>query len=332
MRLLVLGGTVFLGRAVARQALAAGHDVTCAARGTSGKPVDGARFVHVDRDDPRGLDAVDGEFDAVVDVARLPDHVRHALPSLKDRVGHFTFVSSGSVYSDAATPRQRVDTASVMAPAPRDDEDPLRDAESYGACKVTCENLVVDALGDRAFVCRAGLIVGPEDPTGRFDYWVRRVDRGGEILVPGTPDDEIQFVDVRDLTEWILAAAQEGLSGTFDGIAPPLTQHTFLTSLIGDGSPLTYVPQEFLLAHKVAHWSGPRALPFWLPRPEMGGFLSRDVSPSLAAGLTPRPFTETVRDTLRSLPPEETTAEPKALTPAEEAEILTAWHASAPPA
>ncbi|WP_460914087.1 NAD-dependent epimerase/dehydratase family protein [Plantactinospora veratri] len=247
MRTLVLGGTVFLGRAVARQALAAGHDVTCAARGSSGDPVDGVRFVRVDRADPAGLAALTGEFDAVVDVARHPAHVRHAVAALAGRVGHFTFVSTGSVYADTATVGQRVDTAPLLAPAPRDAEDPELSAEAYGACKVSCEQLVTEAFGaERVFVCRAGLIVGPEDPSGRFEYWVRRAARGGEVLAPGSPDDAVQLVDVRDLAAWIVAAAERGLTGTYDGTGAPTTRAALLAGVLPDGAALSWVPQEFL--------------------------------------------------------------------------------------
>ena len=327
MRILVLGGTVFLGRAIARQALAAGHDVTCAARGSSGEPVEGVRFVKVDRDDPAGLDAVDGEFDAVVDVARRPSHVRHAVASLAGRVGHLSFVSTCSVYADSATPGQRVDSAPVLEPAPPGFDDPAADAEAYGRCKVRCEQLVTDALGaDNVFVCRAGLIVGPEDPIGRFAYWLRRSIRGGEVLVPGTPEDLVQVVDVRDLAEWIIAAAERRLAGTYDGIGMPITRSTFLDAVLDERSTRTYVPQEFLLDHDVEPWHGPRSIPMWLPLPEYAGFLTRDVSPSLDAGLQTRALADTAADTLAWLTDDTPTT---GLTDAEERELLDLWHARA---
>ncbi|MDG4790614.1 NAD-dependent epimerase/dehydratase family protein [Micromonospora sp. WMMD1102] len=329
MRILVLGGTVFLGRAVARRALAAGHDVTCAARGASGNPVDGVRFVRVDRTDPAGLAALTGEFDAVVDVARHPEQVRNAATALAGRVGHFTFVSTGSVYSDTATPGQRADTAPLLPPAPSDAEDPTRDAESYGACKVSCERIVTEAFGaGSVFVCRAGLIVGPEDPSGRFEYWVRRAARGGEVLAPGTPDEAVQLVDVRDLADWIVTAGEGKLTGTYDGTGAPTTRAAFLADVLPEGVEPTWVPQDFLAEQEVAPWSGARSVPLWLPVPEYAGFLSRDVSASLAAGLRTRPLAETVRDTAAWL----AAAGPEAgqrigLTETEEAEVLAAWHA-----
>jgi 2'-hydroxyisoflavone reductase len=331
MRFLVLGGTVFLGRAVAQQALAAGHDVTCAARGSSGDPVDGARLVRVDRDEPSSLAAITGTFDAVVDVARRPDHVRHALAALAGRVGHVTFVSSCSVYADHTTVGQRAETAPVLPPAPRDAEDPTKDAESYGGCKVSCEQIVMEAFGpDNAFVCRPGLIVGPEDPSGRFGYWARRAGRGGEVLAPGTPDDSVQVADVRDLAAWIVEAGERGMAGTYDGIAPPITRREFLAALFDDDARLTYVPQEFLVAQQVAPWSGPRSLPLWLPLPEYAGFMSRDVTSALAAGLRPRPLAETARDTaawLAAAGSSGAAGGSTGLTEAEETEVLGAWHA-----
>lgn len=333
MRMLVLGGTVFLGRAVARQALAAGHEVVCAARGESGAPVDGVRFVRVDRDrdpdDPGGLAALDGEFDAVVDVARHPHHVRHAVAALSGRTGHYTFVSSGSAYADTATPHQSAATAPLLPPS--FDADPFADAESYGRCKVACERIAVEGFGaDRVFVLRAGMIVGPEDPTGRFEYWVRRAARGGEVLAPGDPGDLVQLVDVRDLADWIVSAAGRGLAGAFDGIGAPVTRQEFHAALAeGAGVPqtVTWVSQEFLLEHGVAQWSGPRSLPFWLALPEYAGFLSRDVTASIAAGLHTRPLAQTVRDTFGAIRDAAHIDAKHGLRIDEEAWLLREWHA-----
>jgi 2'-hydroxyisoflavone reductase len=320
---------VFLGRAVARHALAAGHDVVCAARGESGAPVDGARLVRVDRDDPDALAAVDGEFDAVVDVARHPHHVRHAAAALAGRAGHYTLVSSGSAYADTATPHQVALSAPLLPPA--FDADPFADAESYGRCKVACERLAVEGFGaGRTFILRAGMIVGPEDPTGRFEYWVRRAARGGEVLAPGAPGDAVQLVDVRDLAEWIVAAAGTGLAGAFDGIGAPMTRQEFHAGLAeGAGVPsrLTWVTQEFLLEREVAPWNGPRSLPFWLPLPQYAGFMARDVTASLAAGLRTRPLAQTVRDTLAAIGDTTHIDTKSGLGIDEETELLQEWRA-----
>ena len=170
MRLLILGGTQFLGRAIAAHACAMGYDVTCAARGVTGLAPPGARFIRVDRDEPDGLAPLAGEaFDAVVDVSRHPGQVRRAVAALKARVGHWTFVSTVSVYADISTNGQRADTAPIRAPTALEIEHSTE--ETYGAAKVACEQ----AVGENALVCRAGLIVGPEDPTGRFTYWPLRL-------------------------------------------------------------------------------------------------------------------------------------------------------------
>jgi nucleoside-diphosphate-sugar epimerase len=332
MRLLVLGGTAFLGRAVARHARDAGHEVTCAARGVAGEPAAGVRFVAVDRDVPSGLSALDGaEFDAVIDVARHPNRVRSALDTLVDRVGHWTFVSSCSAYADQATPGQRAGSAPLLpAISPAEEAAHADDAVLYGRRKVTCEQAVVAAVGvDRSFICRAGLIVGPEDESGRFTYWVRRLARGGEVLAPGDPGEPVQFVDVRDLAAWLVYAGETGLAGGYDGIGAPTTRQDALSRVAGavapDGTTLTWVDQEFLLAHEVEPWMGERALPLWLPVPEYAGFLARDTGPALAAGLATRDIAETARDTLAWLA-DRPDAKVTGMSAEVEANVLAEWH------
>ena len=340
MRLLVLGGTAFLGRAVARTALAAGHEVVCAARGISGAPAGGVTFVRVDRDDPDGLAPIAGlEFDALVDVSSRPSHVRRAVAALADRVvAHATYVSTGSVYADDATPGQRVQGARVVEAAPPGVDDPTADGHAaYGPCKVACEEAFRTGFGAaRVFVCRAGLIIGPEDPSGRFGYWVERLARGGEVLAPGRPDDLVQYVDVRDLAGWIVHAAATGLVGTYDGTGAPVTREHFLTHVaVGTETDkpvqFTWVDQEFLLARQVRPWMGERSLPLWLPLPAYAGFLTRDVSDSLAAGLHTRDVAETARDTLAWLRTIPATDRPvvsgrgAGLTADEERDLLDAW-------
>lgn len=326
MKLLILGGTVFLGRAIARAA--EGHDVTCAARGTSGSPPPGARFVRIDRGSVEGLSNLEGTFDAVIDVARQPGHVRNALTALAGRVGHWSFVSTCSVYADDGTPGQRAETAPLQEPTPPGLDEAT--AQQYGPAKVACEQLVLDS-GLPAFIDRAGLIVGPEDRSGRFDYWVSRLARGGEILAPGAPSDHVQWIDVRDLAAWHVRAAETGLTGVFDGIGPPVTRGEFFAGLaggLGVNPRLTWVDQDFLVEHKVEPWMGDRSLPMWLPLPEYAGFMTRDTAPSLTAGLAPRPLPGTARDTLTWLETAPDGPRRAGLTPDEEAELLRAWHAA----
>lgn len=324
MRLLVLGGTQFLGRAIAAHALEAGHDVACAARGLAGPVAPGARLAIVDRDAPDGLDALARqEFDAVVDVSRHPGQVRRAVAAFEERAGHWTFVSTVSVYADNRTPGQRADTAPLREPTGPEIE---RGSEAtYGADKVACER----AVGDDAFICRAGLIVGPEDPTGRFSYWPDRLARGGEVLAPGSPRDPVQFVDVRDLAAWIVRAAERRLTGTYDAIGPTLGWRDMLSacaSAVGSAASLTWVEGEFLGRHDVKHWSGSGALPLWLPLPDYAGFMTRDTTPAREAGLEVRAPSETARDTLAWL----RAADGPVVGIAAEAEakVLAAWRAS----
>ncbi|WP_020520329.1 NAD-dependent epimerase/dehydratase family protein [Catelliglobosispora koreensis] len=325
MKILILGGTVFLGRAAARAAVEAGHEVTCAARGVSGSVPDGVTFVEIDRSSPDGLSALEGTFDAAIDVARWPSHVRNSLAALEGRVGHWTFVSSCSAYSDDSVPLALAHQLPLHDPLPEDGEEVM---ENYGPAKVACEQLFA-ATGVPTFVCRAGLIVGPEDIGNRFSYWVSRLDRGGEILAPGTPEDYVQWIDVRDLGAWLVKAAETGLTGAFDGIGAPVTRSEFfdgIASGLSVAPSLTWVPQEFLAEQNVSPWAGERSLPMWLPLPEYAGFMSHDVSPSLAAGLIQRPLAETARDTLAATG--EGTAIRAGLTAEEEAEVLAAWHKS----
>jgi 2'-hydroxyisoflavone reductase len=302
MRLLVLGGTAFVGRAVASRAVAAGYEVVCAARGRSGPVPVGAALVRVDRDAPDGLAPLDGQrFDAVVDVSSRPSQVRAAVAALAGRVGHWCYVSTASVYADPATPGQRAGSAPMLPAAPAELDDPEAPGDAYGRCKVACEEAVLDG-GTPAFVCRAGLIVGPEDASDRFTYWPVRLARGGEVLAPGRPDDAVQLVDVRDLAAWLVSAAGDGRVGVFDGIAPPTTRLDLLTRVsAGVGRPapeLTWVDQDFLTGRGVRPWAGERSLPLWLPLPEYAGFMARDVSASVAAGLAVRDLRDTARDTL----------------------------------
>ncbi len=228
-----------------------------------------------------------------------------------------------SVYADNSTIGQRAVAAPLRAPTAPEIEHSTE--ETYGSAKIACEQ----AIGKGAFICRAGLIVGPEDPTGRFTYWPMRLDRGGEVLVPGTPDDAVQLIDVRDLAQWIVHAAQTRLAGYFDGIGPSYTRGRFLTDCaeaLGSSCTFTWVDRAFLESHDIKRWSGPRSLPLWLPLPEFAGFNTRDTSPARESGLTLRTISETARDTLFWA---RTAGGPvTGLTADEEKAVLKAWHAN----
>ncbi|MDG4805846.1 NAD-dependent epimerase/dehydratase family protein [Micromonospora sp. WMMD1120] len=333
MRILILGGTQFFGRALARLAVAQGHEVTCAARGVSGVAPAGVRFVPVDRDDPDALRPLaDTGFDAVVDVTRQINHARHALAVLADRVAHWSFVSTISVYADHATPGLSTSNTPLLPPAAPDVDGPGPDFSGYGECKVSIEEMVRDRVGeDRSFICRAGLLVGPEDSSGRFPYWVRRLAAGGEVLAPGAPTDRVQFVDAEDLAGWLLHAAAVRLGGTYDGTGPTMSRAEMLAGVaagLGVAEPLlTWVDQDFLTAHDVREWWGERALPLWVRLPESAGLMDRDVSAAVAAGLVIRPLPDTVRATASWMTAHPDAVRQGGLDPADEAEILRKWHA-----
>ncbi|AHI01919.1 SDR family oxidoreductase [Kutzneria viridogrisea] len=300
MRVLVLGGTVFVSWAVAEEALRRGHEVVCAARGTSGQVPAGARLVRVDRDDPAGLAPLAGErFDAVVDVAKMSyPWVRDALAALGAGAGHWTFVSTINVYADEAT--KGLDARAALR-EPLTAEGGEQTPENYGAIKVASEEAVRDAVGDRAFVVRPGLITGPKDDSDRFGYWPGRMARGGQVLVPDAAEQLVQYVDVRDLAAWIVDAAEQRLVGDFDAVCPAQRLGDLLAGIAELAAPagteLVPVSPEVLTANGVQPWGGPRSLPLWLPA-EYHGIAAREVSASLAAGLRPRPLDEVVSGAL----------------------------------
>jgi nucleoside-diphosphate-sugar epimerase len=289
---------------------------------------DGAELVPVDRDKPDGLNPLRGErFDAVVDVAKMSvGWVREALRILGDGAGHWTFVSSCSVYLDHSTPGQTV--TSPTLPPLEDDPDAEPSPDRYGSVKVASEIAVRDAMEDDAFILRAGLITGPDDPSDRFGYWPARLSQGGRVAVPDTPDQPAQHVDVRDLAAWIVDSAEQRLVGTYDAIGPSNPLSSFLGEIAGavapQGTELVRVPKDVLAAANVSPWSGPRSLPLWLPDTHLA-MMFHDASPAMAAGLQVRPVGETARDALeyeRSLGLDRPRR--AGLSAAEEAELLSA--------
>ncbi|GIG70130.1 NAD-dependent epimerase/dehydratase family protein [Phytomonospora endophytica] len=327
MRVLILGGNVYLSKATARRAIERGHDVTVASRGTSGEPPEGARFTAVDRSTADGMSALRGQtFDAVIDVARVPLHVKNALDVLGGSVGHYGFVSTRSVYTDHDTVGATVAGSPVFEPTPDDGADFAM--ELYGPNKVACENLVRAALPAAHAIYRAGLVIGPGDPGDRFGYWPWRIAQGGEVLAPGDPAAPLQWIDVEDLADWAVDAAEKRTTGTFDGVQPAVSWREFLDGVAegaGTRPTFTWVPPEHITAAGVGPWSGPDSLPLWVGGDGYGGFMNRDVSASLAAGMPARPVADTTR---RWLAWNDGSPAVKAgITREKEAEILAAFHA-----
>lgn len=319
MRLLVLGGTQFLSRAVAADAVGRGHEVVCASRGQSGSVPSGATLVRWDRDEEAPAALTDGgPYDAVVDVARQPSHVRRALAALPDP--HWVFVSTISVYADDADPSGP--GVGRLKEAIADDVDLADDPEAYGGLKVACEQLVLDAARS-AVVVRPGLIVGPGDPSGRFAHWGRRAGDTGELVGPGDPASLVQVIDVRDLATWIVTLAEQRATGTFDAVGPALPFADLVREVAPDAT-VTWLPDAFLEAEGVAPWTGPDSIPVWLPRPAYDGMLAHDAQPALDAGLVVRPLAETARDTHAWLA-SDPAARIGGITREREADLISRW-------
>jgi 2'-hydroxyisoflavone reductase len=295
MKALVLGGTRFLGRAIVDALLATGHEPTLFNRGLTEPEL----FPDVEQlrgDRSSDLSALEGsEWDAVLDVAAyMPDDVRRAVEALQGNVGRYVFVSSISAYADQSVPPVEDAAVAQLQPGQESDEDP----ELYGARKAACERIVEEAFGDAALVVRPGLIVGPYDPTGRFTYWPHRVARGGKVLAPGSPDDQVQFIDVRDLAAWMVQATANGVGGTFNATGEQMLFGDLLDecrAVAGSDAAFTWVDSERLLAEEVGPWM---ELPLWLPLAEYAGIQQASVERARAKGLTYRPIADTIRGTL----------------------------------
>jgi 2'-hydroxyisoflavone reductase len=309
MKLLILGGTAFLGRHLATVAQQRGHHLTLFHRGRSHPELfDDALKLYGNRVDD--LEALrHGRWDAVIDTCGYtPGIVRRSAELLAGAVQHYTFISSVSAYSsypaeglDETAPvatlsaQQVKEAEKIAASAPLGT---LSFGAMYGGLKARCEEAAETALPGRVLHVRPGLIVGPHDFSGRFAYWVRRVAQGGEVLAPGQSEQPIRLIDVRDLAEWILDRVEARTVGTLNAVgAVGPTLGGLLDecrAASGSDATFTWVPEDFLLAREVRPWL---ELPLWLPEGQRGFFAVRD-DKAIAAGLRFRPLAQTVGDTL----------------------------------
>ena len=299
MKLLVLGGTIFVGRHIVEAALARGHEVTLLTRGQHNPDLfPEAEKLRGDRDG--GLDALQGRtWDAVIDTCGyFPRVVRQSAELLSQAVGLYVFVSSISVYKDYSA--VGMDENSPLATIPDEAVEEIT-GETYGALKVLCEGVVEAACPSRALIIRPGLVVGPHDKSGRFTYWPRRVAEGGDVLAPGRPEKRVQFIDARDLAEWTIRLTEAGRAGVFNAVSadPNWTMGRLLDeskAVSGSDARFRWVPDDFLLSEGVAPWSD---LPLWLPdTDEWAGAAFLSAARAVSAGLTFRPLAETIRETL----------------------------------
>jgi 2'-hydroxyisoflavone reductase len=302
LRILVLGGTAWLGREIARTAVDHGHEVTCVARGESGDVTPGVAFVRADRDQDDALTTLASQhWDAVIDVARRPDHVRRAVRDLAG-AQHYVFVSTCNVYRD-----QNVLDADEDEPLldPLDGDD-MEVPDSYGRGKVACELAVLNGFGaDRSFIVRSGLIAGPGDITGRTGYWPVRFAHpaaaDGTVLVPDDTQLLTQVADVRDLSEWIVGAVEERTIGIVNAMGDSVSLGDHLAAArvaAGHTGPVAAASTDWLTQHGVQEFAGPKSLPLWLSDPDWRGFMARSNARAKATGLTLRPLADTLADVL----------------------------------
>lgn len=299
MKILVLGGTVFLGRALVEAALEQGYEITLFNRGRTNPNIfPGVEKLYGSRDSD--LAELQGRhWDAVLDTSGyIPAVVRKSARLLARQSDHYTFISTLSVYADVSTPG--LDEEAPLAKL-ADENTAEVSGETYGPLKAACEREVIEAMLDRALVVRPGLIVGPYDQSDRFTYWAHRLARGGEILAPGRPDREVQFIDVRDLAEWLLRMLENQTTGVFNAVGPaaPLTMRQMLEAgrkVLNRQAVITWVEDEFLLKKHVDPWID---MPLWLPDSDLesNGLFQISARKALNAGLIFRQVEDTFKDT-----------------------------------
>jgi 2'-hydroxyisoflavone reductase len=342
MKLLILGGTRFIGRHLTEAALAAGHEVTLFNRNRHGAGL--FPVVEILTGDRLGdLSALDGRtWDAVIDTsAYTPAVARRSAERLQNAVGHYTFVSTVSVYRDFAQPGMAeaapvgaITDGDVQAAHAAERAGESVSAEAYGPLKARCEEVVREVFPGGALIVRPGLVVGPYDYTDRFTYWVRRIGlaggrQGSEVLAPGNPEQRVQFIDARDLATWLLAATAAGTTGTFHATGPDstLTLGTLLETcrrVLNPEAELIWVDDAFLLergleAGDLMPWLPSEAMPGW------EGFFSLDMRKAVAHGLTFRPLETTVRDTFSWDRARSDEPLKSGLTPERETALLNEW-------
>ena len=337
LRILILGGTGFIGPQQVEYALARKHAVTLFNRGQTNAGIfPSVPRILGDRNVANGHDGLkSGTWDVVIDnPTRNPAWVRDAGVALKGRVGQYIFVSTISVFSDYSKPGMD-ENGPLNAPA-----DPSvwasNDGKDYGPNKVRCEMEAKTQFGeDKLTIVRPGLIVGPGDLSDRFSYWPVRIDKGGEILAPGTPNDPAQYIDVHDLSEWIVRTGENHTLGTFNATGPkgPTTMAEMLygiKSVTTSDARFTWVPADFLAEQQVRAWSD---MPVWQPAfGRTAGFMAVNCQKAYAAGLTFRPLAETAKSTLdwyKTRPAAEQEKARAGIAPDKEKAVLAAWHAKA---
>lgn len=335
-KILILGGTGFVGPHDVRYALSRGHQVTIFNRGKSAPGLFGKDVEELAGDRASDLHALKGrKWDAVIDesasLSSAPEWVKLSADLLKDNVDQYLFISTRSVYSDlSSVPMTANAPVLTLENSPIAEGRPL----SYGHAKAYAEKAIHALMPGRVTVVRPGLIIGPEDDTDRFTYWPVRIARGGDVLVPGDGTDHVQIIDVRDLVQFCVTLVENKTFGVFNGVGPdrgrPFKDFVNrIHSSVGATGTYTWVDAEFLRANGAAPYG--RELPVYqVMRGRTAGFAQFDLTPEIKAGLKIRPLEDSARDTLawfRTLPAERQAGLKTGLSPAREKALLALWRA-----
>ncbi|MCX6139485.1 MAG: NAD-dependent epimerase/dehydratase family protein [Candidatus Kapabacteria bacterium] len=322
LNILIIGGTIFLGRHIVEEGLRCGHSITLFNRGKHGADL----FPECERligDRLSNVEALRGRtFDVIIDTCGYqPADLELLAEVLAPCQPQYIYISTISVFASYPQGQSYNENARIA-----------EGDEGYGPAKARSEERVREVYGDRSTIIRPGLIVGPFDWTGRFTYWPVRIERGGEVLAPGSPDRPIQFIDVRDLATWVVHCCEQNITGTYNATGPAtkFTMQNLIDACInatGSTITTTWIPDASLLEFDVQPW---KDLPLWIPEgdEEMGGMMLADVSSAIRKGLTFRSCTETIRDLLNwhhSVPPYTVPEAVQTLLPEREAEILTSF-------
>lgn len=295
LKILILGGTTFLGPHLVQELQQHGHEVTIFTRGNQSSKFSNVEELQGDRDG--NLKALENRnWDAIIDTSgHLPRLVRDSSKLLTNSTNHYTFISTIGVYQDFY--KQQIDENYPLAKLENEDSEEITE-KNYGALKAACEKVIQSHFPSRCLIVRPGLIVGSLDPTARFSYWPIRVKKGGEILAPGSPDQLLQVIDVRDLAKWIVTMVEQQAVGIYNVTGPAkamnfkqLLQECQRVS--NSNAILTWVNEDFLIAHQIQDWV---EIPLWLSyKRNMPGFLNVSIDKALKAGLALRPISETIR-------------------------------------
>lgn len=334
-RILILGGTGFLGPATVEVVRKRGHELTLFNRGKTRPGLfPDIEQLHGDRDPDKGggIKALAGrKWDVVIDnSAYYPRHVSASAKLLAPNISQYIIISTLSVYKDNSIEGQDESAAVATIPDPTV-ETMGKNFENYGALKALCEKAAEEAMPERVTVVRPGYIVGPDDPSGRFTYWPVRFDRGGEVLVPGAPSDPVQLIDVRDLGAWLVTLAEKGAVGTFNALGPEkrLSWGSFIDAckaVAPGGTTTLWLPGEWVSK------LGEEVFPIWSPyMADSRGFHTWKNERAVKAGLKFRPYRDTIKDTLAWYKTQSEGGRTRLAgpTPEKEKEILAAWKARA---